>query len=290
MSQEFFAIDVETANETFDSICAIGIAHFKNKEIYETWESLIDPEEEFSLYNVLIHGITEDDVKGKPKFTDIYYDYLEKLNSIPVVHHTSFDRSSINQACIKYGLPIPNINWLDSAKIVRRSWEQFHYKGYGLENVASFLNIEFRHHNALEDAITAGKIVNAACDFGKCDIDYWIERTKQRIFPRDTASYVNYEFSGNIEGILFGENIVFTGAMQMTRSEAAKYAAELGCNVHSGISKDTTILVVGTQDIRKLKGEDKSAKHRKAEQLIKQGLSIKIISEKDFNNLIGINE
>lgn len=42
---------------------------------------------------------------------------------------------------------------LDSAMIVRRAWpEQFGQRGWGLANVAIFLGIRFRHHDALEDA------------------------------------------------------------------------------------------------------------------------------------------
>lgn len=48
------------------------------------------------------------------------------------------------------------------------------------------------------------------------------------------------------------------------------------------MTRDTTILVVGDQDIRLLAGHDKSSKHRKAEKLIKDGYSIRIIGESDF--------
>ena len=49
-----------------------------------------------------------------------------------------------------------------------------------------------------------------------------------------------------------------------------------------GVTRDTTILVVGDQDIRVLAGHDKSSKHRKAEKLIREGYSIRIIGESDF--------
>jgi DNA polymerase-3 subunit epsilon len=71
--------------------------------------------------------------------------------------------------------------------------------------------------------------------------------------------------SGNPEGALYKEVLVFTGALQMTRSDAAKIAAAVGCLVEEGVTKRTTILVVGDQDALKLAGYEKSSKHRKAE-------------------------
>ncbi len=64
-------------------------------------------------------------------------------------------------------------------------------------------------------------------------------------------------------------------------------AAAAGCDVGAGVTKNTTLLVVGDQDIQKLKPDQtKSSKHLKAEKLIKKGQEIKIIQESDFLNLV----
>ena len=51
------------------------------------------------------------------------------------------------------------------------------------------------------------------------------------------------------------------------------------------VTRETTLLVVGDQDVRKLAGHDKSSKQRKAEELIKKGASIRILQERDFLEL-----
>ena len=81
------------------------------------------------------------------------------------------------------------------------------------------------------------------------------------------------------EGALYGEILVFTGALEIPRREAADLAAVIGCQVASGVTKKTTLLVVGDQDIEKLAGRDKSSKHRKAEELIEKGTPIRILKE-----------
>jgi DNA polymerase-3 subunit epsilon len=61
---------------------------------------------------------------------------------------------------------------------------------------------------------------------------------------------------------------------------------EAGGAVDPGVTKRTTLLVVGDQDISKLGGKEKSSKHLKAEMLIHQGQPIRIIGETDLASLI----
>ena len=67
-------------------------------------------------------------------------------------------------------------------------------------------------------------------------------------------------------------------------------AAEAGCGVANNVSKKVTMLVVGTQDMSKLKGYEKSTKHRRAEALIEKGVDIQILSESDFADLVGLDQ
>jgi DNA polymerase-3 subunit epsilon len=91
---------------------------------------------------------------------------------------------------------------------------------------------------------------------------------------------------GNPEGALYGEVIVFTGMIGIPHWKAEAIAAEIGCRVSSEVTKKTTLLVEGRQDIRKLAGHEKSAKRRRAEELIEQGMPIKILNEAQFETLV----
>ena len=55
-----------------------------------------------------------------------------------------------------------------------------------------------------------------------------------------------------------------------------------GCDVADSVTKKTTILVVGDQDLRYTRGQEKSTKHRKAEHMIAKGAPIRIVGESDF--------
>ena len=117
------------------------------------------------------------------------------------------------------------------------------------------------------------------------DLDAWQRRVKQPIDPQQSSSGTSIRRDGNPEGDLFGEIIVFTGALELPRRVAADLAASVGCQVAPSVTKKTTILVVGDQDVLKLAGHEKSAKHRKAEQLAAMGHPIRVIRESDFTAL-----
>ena len=66
-------------------------------------------------------------------------------------------------------------------------------------------------------------------------------------------------------------------------------AATVGCRVEEGVTKKTTLLVVGDQDAMRLApGQAKSSKHLKAEQLMAKGQGIRILRKSDFAALCSI--
>lgn len=282
----FVAIDVETANADMASICQIGVAKYKNGELAEEWSSLVDPEDYFDFINIDIHGITEEDVAGKPTFPEVASQLADFLNGAVCVSHTHFDRVSISRALEKNELPGFDTTWLDSARVARRAWEEFSWGGYGLANVCNKIGYEFNHHDALEDAKASGRVLLAAIERTGLDISAWLKRVNQPIDPNNISTGAAIKRDGNPEGEFYGEILVFTGALEIPRREAADLAASIGCAVAAGVTKKTTLLVVGDQDISKLAGKEKSSKHIKAEQLIKKGQSIRILKESDFKELV----
>jgi DNA polymerase-3 subunit epsilon len=278
----FVAIDVETANADVGSICQIGIAEFGPDGLTAEWTSLVNPESFFDFTNVAIHGIRECDVSAAPTFLDVSQAVTARLRDQIVICHTAFDRSAIKKVAARYQVPEPTCTWLDSARVARRIWAQFAQRGYGLANLAKFLDYDFQHHDALEDAKAVGYIVLAAMQESGLDIDALVKRVN----ARSTRFEEQILKEGDPDGPLYGEQIVFTGVLQMSRAAAAELAAKLGCTVHPRVTKKTTLLVVGDQDLDLLAGHEKSSKHRRAEELIGQGIRIRILREGDFQQLL----
>lgn len=282
---KFVAIDVETANADMASICSIGVAVFEDGVLASEWYSLIDPDDYFDPINTSIHGITEADVQGARTFKDIASEIERFLGSQVVVTHTHFDRVAMHQAAGRWAIPAPSCAWLDSARVARRTWAECAKSGYGLANVCKMIGYTFDHHNALEDAKAAGHVMLAAMTESGLDLDAIQKRVLQPIDPSSSGSGAITR-DGNPDGPLSGEVIVFTGALEIPRREAADLAASVGCSVANSVTKKTTMLVVGDMDVTKLSGHDKSSKHRKAEQLVEAGQTLRIIRETDFKELV----
>jgi len=281
----FVVIDVETANPDFSSICQVGIAEFREGKLHELWGSLVNPEDSFDEMNIAVHGIEEHMVRQAPKWSAVHEQLAPWLKNSIVASHTAFDRAALTRACAKNGVQPHESRWLDTARVVRRAWPEFSQKGYGLANVTKHFGIEFQHHNAKEDARAAGEILLRAVIATGLSVEQWLERAAQPIRLHDSASITR---DANNDGPLFGEKLVFTGALSLPRREAADAAAKAGCEVEAGVTKNTSILVVGDQDIHRPSVHEKSSKHRKAEELMKKGQPIRIIGESDFQRLLGL--
>lgn len=282
---DFVAIDVETANPDLASICQVGIAVYRNWDLVESWESLVNPEDYFDDANVAIHGIDEDAVRSAPRLPEVAARIDALLSGQISVCHTHFDRVAIRQAFEKHSLALPYCVWLDSARVVRRTWDQFAWRGYGLGNVCSFLGHHYNAHDALEDAKAAAVVLRAAVAESGVDVRAWVDRCEWPIDAARAGAVTTIERAGNPAGPLYGEVIVFTGALSLSRAAAADMAAQLGCEVDERVTKKTTILVVGNQDLRRLAGLTVSSKHRRALELRAQGQLIRILREGDFLQL-----
>lgn len=275
----FVAIDVETANARFRSICQVGIVVFENGREIGADVLLLDPEEEFDDFNVEIHGIGPSHVQGAPNFAGIQSWLGSHMAGQIVVSHTHFDRSSVTQASAHHSLPAIQCTWLDTAKVARRAWPKYAKSGYRLSNLAREFDISFQHHDALHDARTAALVLVRAMEETGVSLDQWVDRCRLGLSGKLRGPEKR---EGDGDGPLLGETLVFTGTLSVPRKKAADLAHVAGGRVDAGVTKDTTMLVLGDQDLDKLAGATKSSKHRKAEQLIAGGQQIRIVAESDF--------
>ena len=176
---KFYSLDVETANPDQSTICQIGIGIFEKGQLKDTWKSFIDPKSHFHWRFIDIHGITPQHVKGKPTFTAAYPTLKRMFENNIVVHHSPFDKTAFMKAFYRFGLPPFEVKWLDSVKVARHAFGDGRLEGgYNLANVAAYLDIDFQHHDALEDSITCGKIALEACRRQKVPVDHFYDLFK----------------------------------------------------------------------------------------------------------------
>lgn len=152
----YTVFDVETANERRDSICAIGIVRYENNRIVYEKEILMNPETEFSYFNIKVHGITEADVANAPTFPEIWDEIKGYFDQTILVAHSakSMDLCALYRTLERYGLPKVHNDYictLELAKVIFKGDEAV--SSYRLDVLAKLYDIRLlNHHNALDDA------------------------------------------------------------------------------------------------------------------------------------------
>jgi len=303
----FVGIDFETANEKRNSLCSIGIVVVKNGEIIEKVHHLIKPKEmRFMPINIGIHGIRPAMVKEELEFDKVW----EKIkhyfnNNLIIAHNASFDISVLRKTLELYNIEMPNFQYICTMKLSRNFYSNL--DNVRLNSVNKFLGYEFKHHDALEDAIACGNILLNICEeLNSKDINeisnlvgvtlgavneegYKPSSTKGRVIKESNrqSSKQHEDKTKNLNFTAFeNEVVVFTGGLaSMTRDEAMKLVRKLSGNVGSSVTKKTTYLVTSIKGIETLHRDEMSTKLKKTMDLKGKGQNIKLLNEESFLKL-----
>jgi len=295
----FIAIDFETANSSRASICSIGIVIVENGQIEEEIHTYIDPEDEFTYFNTVIHGITEDMVQGAPTFEE-YWPIFKLLieGRMLIAHNASFDMSAMRYALDIYNEPYAEFTYGCSYVFSKKVWPTlFDHK---LSTVADHLGISFKHHDALEDARAAALVTLAALENSQTEsLEELSSKNNLQLGIHHTNRYspagakkgkktVKVPIRKAVKSHPFSNaDVVFTGKLQsMTRGEASQLVMNCGGNCKNNITRHTSYLVIGDYDLTSFTEVFNSIKMQKVEELINKGHPIKILGEKEFVRLV----
>jgi DNA polymerase-3 subunit epsilon len=298
---DFLALDFETANETRGSACAVGVVLVRDGEVIAEGSSLIDPEQAFNSYNIYIHGIDEEAVRGAPTFPRIWPQLAGLLDRSRVVaHNATFDMSVLRNAAARYDLTSgPAFDLFCTYRLAKRVWTDL--PSYSLGYLAPRLGVHFDHHDAGEDARACAEVAIILCrEQGARTLDELASLLGA--FPgRVTAdSYVPFRTcrAGKLTSVegredadpdhpLYGRSICFTGTLaSMPRRDAMARVTEVGCDFKNSVSKRLDYLVIGDADFVQFADGWQTGKLKKAVELCQQGAPIEIIPERHFIELL----
>ncbi|MDR0605440.1 MAG: hypothetical protein LBG80_14165 [Bacteroidales bacterium] len=318
---DFITIDFETATAKRNSPCEIGLTIVENDEIKETKSWLIRPiNNEFSRFNIRIHGILPSHVENAPEF-DALWDEIKPLihGQCLIAHNAAFDISVLRNTLELYEIPFPKFKYLCSYFFSKKIWKGL--PAYDLKTLCNVNGIDFKHHRAGDDSRATAELCLKAFEIvGVPSIKDFVKKLDMRIGNvyeyggydpckyndnspyREHSYFEPVEISRNIvdvpkieihaikcnpDSIFYGKNVVFTGTlMSMTRDEACQTIINIGGVVSQTMKRDVNYLIVGQQDYRIIGDEEMSLKQKKAIKLVENGYPLEIMSESDFlNNL-----
>lgn len=300
----FVAIDFETANEQRNSACSLGLCLVENNRIIEKKYWLIKPPEmRFEKANIWIHGIYPEDVEKEKTFNEIWHEirpYLE--NNLVIAHNASFDISVLRRTLEYYNIGFPKCLYGCTLILARNHYREV--ANYKLNTIANSIGYKFNHHNAVEDAEAAARIMLDICkrvkinDLASLSFRGGIKLgelyyggyesckslIKNEAIEKDLSIYKDMDFN---EDFFHNKVVVFTGPLEsMKRHEAMEIVRRMGGTTGGTVTKKTTCLVTGVKNRERLTLNYKSTKLRRAEALIEAGQKIEIITEEQFLKII----
>ena len=156
-------LDFETANSCNGSICSVGVAIVENGVALERKEYLIKPHKSLDWMSNFcrdIHGITYEDLRESPEFSEVWQSVKQLLISADcvVIHNATFDLRHLRNILSLYNLPSVSFDYICSLQLCRYLFPELPH--YGLADMAEKFGITFQHHDALEDAETCAKIAS----------------------------------------------------------------------------------------------------------------------------------
>jgi len=168
----FVTIDFETAKYSRESACSVGLVKYIDGKAADTFYSLIRPPKLYIRPDFTeIHGLTVDDVKDAPTFADLWDSAIRPfIGDFPLAaHFAQFDMGVLWAVLEWYELEIPALPYFCTCSLARRTWPEL--KSHSLTSLAEHFDIHYNAHNALDDAMTCGKLaLMSAKKFGCADI------------------------------------------------------------------------------------------------------------------------
>jgi len=168
-------IDTETTGKDparGDRIVEIAVVHFDGGEVSGRHAMLVNPGIPIPAEAAAVHGISDDKVKGEPRFEKVAARVLELLRGrVPMAYNAGFDRSFLYAEMRRAGvLPTRTresppalrvgVDWVDPLVWARAV--QTNVKGFKLVEVAARVGVDLTNaHRATDDAEAAGRVLLA---------------------------------------------------------------------------------------------------------------------------------
>jgi len=168
----FVTIDFETAKYARESACAVGLVKFQDGKAVDTFYSLICPPELYIRPDFTeLHGLTVDDVKDAPTFAELWDSAIRPfIGDFPLAaHNAQFDMGVLWAVLEWYELEIPALRYFCTRNLARGTWPEL--ESFSLPDIAEDFGIVYNAHNALDDALTCGKLALMSAEkFGSANV------------------------------------------------------------------------------------------------------------------------
>lgn len=287
--QDFTAIDIETTgfDPQYDSIIELGAVRYRDGVPVAYYDQLINPGFSIDGFISDLTGITNEMLSEAPQIEDVLQGYLDFIGEdVLVGHNVNFDINFLYDNCINNALsPIKNdfVDTMRISKRINKDWEN-----HKLDTLIKNFSLQERKaHRADDDAALTAECYLRLVQSENFAAAKEAPKRKRPAVWFTAGSILPEPGHEDESSVLYGAVCVFTGALEkMVRKDAMQLVVNIGGKCADSVTKKTNFLILGNNDYCKTIKEGKSTKQKKAEELIKTGADLKIISEDVFYDLV----
>ena len=153
-------MDFETATGKRTSACSLALVMIQNSEIVGQYYTLINPQTEFSRFNIAIHHITPQMVQTAPTFAEIWPEIAQfyQRDHLIIAHNAPFDNGVLKACVSEAGFEVPQFLSIDTVKTSKKFFPE--WPSHSLDACCRNLGIDLdHHHDALEDSRACANIL-----------------------------------------------------------------------------------------------------------------------------------
>ena len=190
----YICIDLETTglSPTQDEIIEVGAVKFRNSEILDTFQALVNPHRQIGQFITDLTGITQAELDKELGFSQIAQQLTDFIGIHPIVgQNVQFDINFLTNKGFRINNDIYDTR--EIASIVLPT-----LKDYSLYNLARSLSITHdKPHRALEDAIVTAKVFDGLTKLVE-KLDALTLSQISLVYSRAGISLSNYFMKSNI--------------------------------------------------------------------------------------------
>lgn len=283
ITNNFIAIDFETATQKERYPCQIGITVVRDGLIDESFSRLIQPHNnEYSQSCITVHHITPQHTADEPLFPEVWSEIKHYFEcEFIVAHNASFDIDVLCKALDFYNLEKPEIlGYACTCDIFNREPLNILCQKYG---------IKLNHHDAKSDSEACAKLY--LCHINNTPQQQIVETPKQAILFDDSLFQNHAPLKGDLlkkdlssanpKNPFYNRKVVITGVFNQDRTELGTILKNMGADNDTSISKKTNFVLIGK--------EPGTSKIEKLNKLLHDGWNIKRLYQEDIDNILNGN-
>ena len=156
---DYVVFDIETTglNKDIDKIIEIGALKYKNNELIEEFNFLINPNIPLPQIIVDITGIQDRNLEDKETIDKILPKFVSFIEDLPLLaHNNTFDLGFINKNLKDLNLDELTNKNIDTLEVAKKYLPQMY--NYKLETLKKYFNIRQVSHRAIGDCHTANYV------------------------------------------------------------------------------------------------------------------------------------